>query len=93
MKKNKILLADFEHVVDLIRNHVELTSDERKLWEQSLKKIENEIDHPTVIKIKPPKGYKLIKAKENTFVEPKIPMFKRIKNWFQDKFADWWLGI
>lgn len=81
MMKNKILLADFEHLVHLIRNQVKLTPEEKELWEQSLKKIEYEIDkNPTVkdIDIRS-KGYELVKVKEDMFE----PWWKRLINkWF-----------
>jgi hypothetical protein len=38
MKKD-ISLQDFHYLVDLIRERVELTSEERELWEQSLSKV------------------------------------------------------
>jgi len=77
MKKKSISLTDFGYLVDLIRNRVEFTDEQRILWEQSLKQIELEIDKPRETNAIVPKRYTK-KKDTDTFKEK--PM-RRFKNW------------
>lgn len=83
MKKNKYLWGDFDHLVATIKNRTPLTEEEKVLWKQFLKQIEESIDKPTTgtdIRISE-KGYKLIDKKDDIFGERKPSLIRRFKNW------------
>lgn len=55
--KKDMSLQDFHYLVDLIRDRVELTEEEKDLWNQSLKKIESQIEKPINSSAIVPKTY------------------------------------
>lgn len=76
--------ADFDYLVDLIRNRMEFTPEQREAWESSLKKIEEDMDKPLETEVKIPKRYKTIKNKDNIF-DTKFNFWKKIKSIFKKK--------
>ncbi len=90
MKKTSIMQSDFEHLVHLIRERVQLTPEQRELWEQGIKKIEEEIDKPTGADatITIPPYYKPVKPEDGIFGEKRVTRLRRFKNWLIEKLQE-----